>query len=218
MESSKILNLILGVTLLILVVKDGYFKSDKNQTKDNVAKGSIETILNRKSVRIYTDQMPSKGQIDTLLRAAMAAPTAANKQPWAFIVVTERAILDDLAQNLPYAKMVAKAKLAIVVCGDLSKTLEGNGAEYWIQDCSAATENLLLAAEAAGLGAVWTGIYPEEERVKYVSERLKLPAKFIPLNVIPIGYPTGIEKVKDKYREENIYHNELNPLEEKKTN
>jgi nitroreductase len=105
------------------------------------------------------------------------------------VVVTDRAQLKELAKANPYAGMVAKAPLAIVVCGDLKKALDGEAREFWVQDCSAATENILLAANAMGLGAVWTGTYPNQERCKDVSAILKLPNHLVPLNTIVIGYP-----------------------------
>ncbi|MGL4993950.1 MAG: nitroreductase family protein [Bacteroidales bacterium] len=166
---------------------------------------AIDNIMQRKSVRTYQDKAVEREKIDTLLRAAMAAPTAGNKQPWAFIVIEQKKNLETLSQALPYAKMLSKAPIAIVVCGIPSKSFPDRGAEYWIQDCSAATENILLAAEAIGLGAVWTGVHPIEERVKMVQEVLNIPADIIPLCVIPIGYPTGREKPKDKWKPELIH-------------
>lgn len=134
----------------------------------------------------------------------MATLTAANKQPWAFIVATDRATLDTLAEGLPYAKMLKEAGAAIVVCGDLTNAHE-TIPEFWIQDCSAVTENILLAVEAMGLGAVWTAAYPAPERMEHVSGILGLPATAIPLNVIPIGYPSGETMPKDKWREEKLH-------------
>ncbi len=168
------------------------------------ANKALEVIHNRKSVRHFTEQPVSKKQLETLLRAGMAAPTAVNRQPWAFYVVTERETLDALGEQLPYAKMLFQAQAAIVVCGDMEKA--GNLVEkgYWVQDCSAATENILLAAESIGLGAVWTAAYPYDDRTKAVINELNLPKKHVPLNVIPIGYPTGEDQPKDKWKPENI--------------
>ncbi|MDD3667568.1 MAG: nitroreductase family protein, partial [Bacteroidales bacterium] len=117
----------------------------------------MENILNRKSVRKYTKEEVKKEQLEMLVRAGMAAPSARNSQPWLFFVIDDRTILDNLAKQLPNAKMLLSAKAAIVVCGNLQKALEGDGREFWVQDCSAATQNILLAAESMGLGAVWTG-------------------------------------------------------------
>lgn len=165
---------------------------------------TLEVIHNRKSVRHFTSQTVSKDQIETLLKAGMAAPTAVNRQPWAFYVVTQREILDALGQQLPYAKMLHQAQAAIVVCGDMEKAGNLKDEGYWVQDCSAATENILLAAESIGLGAVWTASYPYDDRTQVVIKALNLPEKHIPLNVIPIGYPTGEDMPKNKWNPDNI--------------
>lgn len=178
-----------------------------DQSTGNAA---LECILTRTSVRQYQpDRTISRDTVETLLRAAMSAPTAVNKQPWAFIALDDRAALDSLAEVLPYARMLTKAPLAIVTCGDLSKAIDGEDADkgFWIQDVSAATENLLLAAHAMELGAVWTGVYPDAERVKDVQERLGLPANVIPLAVVPVGYPTGPQKPKEKWEPANVHFN-----------
>lgn len=164
----------------------------------------LEIIHNRKSVRHFTEQPVSKEQIEILLRAGMAAPTAANRQPWVFYVVTQRETLDALGKQLPYAKMLSQVETAIVVCGDMEKAGNLVDKGYWVQDCAAATENILLAAESMGLGAVWTASYPYDERTQVVSKELNLPEKHIPLNVIPIGYPTGEDMPKNKWKEDNI--------------
>ena len=167
----------------------------------------MENILNSKSVRKYTKEEVKKEQLEMLVRAGMAAPSARNSQPWLFFVIDDRAILDNLAKQLPNAKMLLNAKAAIVVCGNLQKALEGDGREFWVQDCSAATQNILLAAESMGLGAVWTGAYPRKETVNIIKVELGLPEHIVPLNVIPIGWQTGEEKPKQKYTEENIRWN-----------
>ena len=118
-----------------------------------------------------------------------------------------RKVLDKLAAELPYAKMTAQAPLAIVVCGDLSKALNGETDRYWMLDCSAASENLLLAAESMGLGAVWTAVYPENDRIAKVRSVLSLPDHIIPFNLIPVGYPQHREEAKDKFKTENIHYN-----------
>ena len=167
----------------------------------------MENILNRKSVRNYTKEEVKKEQLEMLVRAGMAAPSARNSQPWLFFVIDDRTILDNLAKQLPNAKMLLSAKAAIVVCGNLQKALEGDGREFWVQDCRAATQNILLAAESMGLGAVWTGAYPRKETVNIIKVELGLPEHIVPLNVIPIGWQTGEEKPKQKYTEENIRWN-----------
>ena len=168
---------------------------------------TLEIIHQRKSVRNYTKTKVSKEQLETLIRAGMAAPSAVNKQPWAFIAINDRLILDKLGDGLPYAKMLKKASAAIVVCGDLGKALDGWEQEFWIQDCSASTQNILLAAESMGLGTVWTAAYPAEDRMSTVKDILELPEHIIPLNVIPIGFPGGMVKPKDKWTAENLHWN-----------
>ncbi len=165
---------------------------------------ALTVIHNRKSVRKYLDKPVSRDQLETLLRAGMAAPTAADKRPWAFVAVTDRAVLDTLYHASPWSKMLRQAQAAIVVCGDKRKGLPS---DVWVQDCSAASENILLAAEAIGLGAVWCGIYLNPEPTAYVQKVLGLPEEVIPLNIISIGYPTGEEPPKDKWDPNNIHWN-----------
>ncbi|MFT3739673.1 MAG: flavin reductase [Breznakibacter sp.] len=166
---------------------------------------TLATIYNRKSVRRYTDRKVGQEQLTELTKAGMAAPTARDKRPWAFVAITDRSLLDKLADALPHAKMLKQATAAVVVCGDLDKALTGDAQAYWVQDCSAATQNILLAAESMGLGAVWTGVHPIKERVATVVELLNLPASIIPLNVIAVGYPTGEDKSKDKWEAANVH-------------
>jgi flavin reductase (DIM6/NTAB) family NADH-FMN oxidoreductase RutF/nitroreductase len=178
---------------------------------------TLQVIHNRKSVRHFTDQAVSKEQLEILLRAGMAAPTAVNRQPWAFYVVTNRETLDALGEQLPYAKMLFQAQAAIVVCGDMEKAGNLKEQAYWVQDCSAATQNILLAAESIGLGAVWTAAFPYDDRTRAVIETLSLPEKHVPLNVIPIGYPTGEDQPKDKWKPENVFwQNRMNAEFEQK--
>ena len=168
---------------------------------------AIKNIMTRTSVRQFTDQPVSAADIETLLRAGMAAPTAVNKQPWHFVAVTDKAKLKELSGGR--GRMLEQCALAIVVCGDMTKALPGKGQAYWIQDCSAATENILLAAHALGLGAVWTGVYPMDERVAAVSAAVKLPETIVPLCVIVIGHPAEQPAPKDKWKPENVSYNEF---------
>ncbi len=160
----------------------------------------IQTIFCRRSIRRYTAQPVSADDVDTLLQAAMAAPSASNRQPWHFIVVTGRAMLNRLAEVHPYAKMLAQAPLCIAVCGD-TVTSE----RHWVQDCSAATENLLLAATALGLGAVWLGVHPNEERVVAIREVLRIPLPYIPLNLISIGHPDEEKEARTQYNPQRVH-------------
>lgn len=206
MKTSTILNVALAIALVFLCYKLAVTGGEKTQ-KQETSEVVLNNILKRTSVRSYLDKSIEDDKIEKLLRAGMAAPTAVNKQPWHFVVVTDKSLLQKLAKANPYAEMVARAPLAIVVCGDMTKALDGNAREFWVQDCSAASENILLAATGLGLGAVWTGTYPSEERCAAVSEVLGLPETLIPLNTIVIGYPNGEVTPKDKWQESNISYN-----------
>ncbi|MBN1319247.1 MAG: nitroreductase family protein [Thermoleophilia bacterium] len=149
---------------------------------------AIEAILQRRSIREYTDQSVSDEMVTQLLRAAMAAPSAGNQQPWEFIVVKDRAMLAAVAECSHYAGMVREAQVAVVVCADLDREQHKG---FWVQDCSAAIENLLVAAEALGLGAVWVGAYPVEDRVAALRATLHLPERVIPMSIVSIGHPAG---------------------------
>jgi nitroreductase len=207
MNLPKMLNLFLVIALVVLFVVLIINRNRKTGMETPNTNQAIETILSRTSIRSYLDKPVEDEKVELMLKAAMSAPTAVNCQPWAFIVVNNKAVLNQLADSLPHAKMVAKAPLAIVVCGDLSKALEGNAQTYWIQDASAATENLLLAAHGMGLGAVWTGVYPIADRVSAVQKVLNLPDHIIPLNVVPVGYPNEVPNHKDKWNTDNIHYN-----------
>lgn len=168
---------------------------------------AINNIMTRVSVREFTGEKISAEQIDTLLRAAMAAPSAINKQPWAFIVVTDEQLIEKLGEALPYSRCSNHPACAIIPCGDLSKAIEGEMGAFWINDVSAATENLLLAAHAMGLGAVWTGLHPDMKRAALVQEMLGLPEHIIPLCVVPVGVPAEQPAIKEKYTPANIHYN-----------
>ena len=165
----------------------------------------LENIHSRKSVRQFTSEPVTEAQTETLLRAAMAAPTAVNYQPWRFVVVTEREELNAIADILPYAQMLRQAPLAIVVCGETT-WMGGAENQYWQQDCAAATQNILLAVEALGLGAVWTGVYPNKDLYPKLHDFLNLPSNVQPFCCIPIGYPAGNDQPKDKWKPENIHY------------
>ena len=201
----KIVNLMAIVALGTMLVA---CNNQKESTQDQ-SQAVMECIMTRTSIRAYTDQPVEQEKVEALLRAGMAAPTAVNAQPWHFVAVTDKAKLAELAAANPRAKMLQTAALAIVVCGDMTKALEGKAREFWIQDCSAAAENILLAAHAQGLGAVWTAVYPMEERILPVSEALKLPEYIVPLCSIVIGYPAENPQPKDKWKAENVSFNEF---------
>jgi nitroreductase len=164
------------------------------------ARDALTVIHQRKSVKEYLDTPIPEEKIEMMLKAAMAAPSSRNVQPWRFYVVTNRAILEKLSKQLPNAAMLAHAPLAIVVCGDIKAGNPNRDQEIiWTLDCSAASQNLLLAAEALELGATWTGVYPFQDRIQAIVNALSLPENIIPLNIIPIGYPLKDESPKDKW-------------------
>ena len=164
---------------------------------------AMEAILTRRSIRKFKSQVVSDDLITQLLKAAMYAPSAGNQQPWHFIVVKDRAFLDEITKIHPYAQMLNEAPLAIAICGDIEKQIHEG---YWVQDCSAATENLLLAAHALGLGGVWLGAHPREERVAGLRKILHIPDKIIPLCVIAIGYPAEEKPPAERFFPERIHH------------
>ena len=165
---------------------------------------TLSVIHNRKSVRNFTGESVTQNEIDILLKAAMAASSAVNCQPWEFIIVTDRKTLDKLGDVLPYAKMIFKAGAAIIVCGVPAKAHK-QMEEYAVIDSTLSSQNILLAAEAIGLGALWTAAYPYPDRMKSVSSILKIPLDVIPLNVIPLGHPTGEDKPKEKFNSRKIH-------------
>ncbi len=164
----------------------------------------LTLIHARKSVRNFTGAPVQKTDLEEILKAGMAAPSAVNMQPWSFVAVAERAKLDALSAGLPYAKMLDKAGAAIVVCAEPEKAY-GKSKEYAIIDAVCATENILLAIEALGLGGVYTSAYPEGDRMAHTRRVLGIPESVIPVAVIPIGVPRGTDQPKDKYKKERIH-------------
>jgi nitroreductase len=192
-----IVMLCMGITNIVLA----------QNTKENTStKDAITTILNRKSVREFTGKMLTNETLDTLAKAGMAAPSAMNKQPWVFILINDKKTLNQLADSLPSAKMLYKAGGAIVVCGDQKKNIAGNEL-FWVEDCAAASQNILIAVESLEMGAVWTGVFPDNKKMATVRTILEIPSDVIPLNVIAIGYPSGKDVPKNKYKKENIHWN-----------
>ena len=163
---------------------------------------TIDAIMSRRSIRKYSDRPVPDDQVTTLLKAAMAAPSAHNRQPGHFVVVRSRETLLGITKFHPYSKMLEHAPLAIVVCGDAE--LDG-GTGFWVEDCSAATQNILLAARDAGLGAVWLGVYPMAPLVEGVKKLLGLPEKVTPLNIIPVGYPAEEKPPGNRFNEAKIH-------------
>lgn len=181
-------------TLLAMVCMTGFAQEQQS---------ALDNIFARKSVRSYTDEPVSPEQVETILKAAMAAPSGMNMQPWRFVVVTDQKVKDKLAVG--FNKMIAKAPVVIIVCGKTTNKL-GAPNKNWTADCAASTENLLLAVEALGLGAVWTACYPYEDRMNPTVEALWLPENVSPYCIVPIGHPAGNDKPKDKWNPENIHY------------
>jgi nitroreductase len=145
-----------------------------------------DPVFSRRSIRKYTAEPVSDEHLELLLRAAMAAPSAGNQQPWSFVVLRERETFAAVARFHPYAAMLPYAPLAILVCG---RPRDCRWPQMWEQDCSAATENILVEAAALGLGAVWLGVHPIEERVTGLRELLGVPEHVVPFSIVPVGHP-----------------------------
>ena len=173
MNRSKILFFCAGAVLAALLVW-WLSAGERTPAGESGKLSPLDVIMTRTSIRAYRDCPVGADTVELLLRAAMAAPSAMNRQPWVFVVVDDKALLQKFADSLQYAKMAASAPLAVVVCADLTRN-PGASCDWWVMDASAASENLLLAAHAVGLGAVWTGVYPRSERVKAVRTILGLP-------------------------------------------
>ena len=165
---------------------------------------AMEAIFSRRSIRKYTEQPVPDESVKELLEAAMSAPSAGNQQPWHFVVIKDRGILDEIPNYHPYSVMLKEASVAILICGDL-KSEKHKG--YWVQDCSAATENLLISVEAKGLGAVWLGVYPREDRVDGIRKLLGLPEHIIPLSLIPVGFKGEEKPPANRYDASKVHHN-----------
>jgi len=168
----------------------------------------MNMIFKRTSVRKYTTEPVSSEEIEMLLKAGMAAPSAMNIQPWEFVVVQDRENLNKIMKIHPYSAMLKEAPLAIIVCADIEKTAYKGFAEkkYWIQDCSAATQNIMLQAAEMDLGSVWLGTYPKENFYKTIAKIFNLPEKIVPVTIIAIGHPDGEVQPKDKFDKNKIHY------------
>ncbi len=187
-------------TWLVAAVAATSFTSASAQTE-----AALQNIMTRTSVRQFKQQPVEDAKIEALLRAGMASPTSGDMQPWHFVVLKEKKDIERYAASNKYhAEDIKKTPLFIFVCADTTRMTEGQGRELWVQDLSAASENILLAAHAMGLGACWTTIYPIQKKVAGISRTLKLPGNLIPLNGIIIGYPDEPLQPKDKWDEKKI--------------
>lgn len=165
-----------------------------------------ENIMTRKSVRKFLDEPVPNDVLESVLKAGMAAPSAMNRQPWAIGVIDDKSILEKMSEKLPYGRLET-APVAIVICGDLNKSPEGEAQDFWVVDCSMMAENILLAAHAHGLGAVFTGAWPTKERGEIVKEFLSIPDNYVVLGVIPMGYPAENPEPKDKWNPDAVHYN-----------
>lgn len=184
---------------LLLISGCGDNKNNENKEQLNL---TMQTILNRKSVREYTERVIAPELINDLLRAGMAAPSSRDRRPWEFIVIDDKAVLQSLGSQLPTASCLKDANKAIAVCGNIETS-----DNCWFLDCSAAVQNILLAAESMHLGAVWTTVYPYEDRAVIAEEVLALPSNIKVLAIIPLGYPKGKHSPKDKFDKSRIHYN-----------
>jgi len=176
-------------------------KADTLDTHNGENK-TMEAIYTRRIIRKFTQQPVSDELVSAFIKAGMNAPSAGNQQPWQFMVIRDRATLNELMTVHPYSSMLAQATVAILVCGDLSlETRQG----YWVQDCAACTENILLEIADAGLGAVWLGVHPREERVTGIRRVLGIPESVVPFSLIPVGHPAEEKAPNDKFFPERIH-------------
>ena len=165
----------------------------------------LQPLFARRSIRRYTDEPVTTDQMHDLLEAAMAAPSACAKDPWRFVVVRQRDMLKAIAAGLPNGGMLAEAAVGVIVCGDMEAAHDG-AESYMLQDCSAAIENLLLAASMLGLGACWLGVHPRADRVELIREKLGLPATVVPVSAIAVGQPADQPEARTRYDADYVHH------------
>src|SRR6056297_20231 len=164
----------------------------------------MDPVITRRSIRKYSEKAIEESKVKTLLEAAMSAPSAHNEQPWHFVVIDDRNILDQIPDFHPFSSMLHGASLAILVCGDVSSL---DNEDFWVQDCSAATENILVEANYQGLGAVWLGIYPKKDLMEKMSELLTIPDKIVPFSLISIGYQAFDKEPSQRFSESRVHSN-----------
>jgi len=167
---------------------------------------ALQTIITRRSVRKYIDQPICEDKVQWMLRAAMNAPSAGNEQPWEFLVITDKYKLRRVPEFHPYSKMLTGATLAILVVADPSKVkYEEELRQLWIQDCSAATQNILLSAHALDLGAVWLAVYPDPPRLNGMRKLFGIPEELVPFSIVSLGYPVEVKQATDRFDNTRIH-------------
>ncbi len=171
---------------------------------DAKAKTFFETLQGRRSIRVFRPGVVDDATVKLLLEAAMAAPSAVAKDPWRFVVVRNAATLSQIAEMLPNGRMIATVPVGIVVCGDLNEAHDRQ-LSYLLQDCSAAVQNLLLAAHALGLGTCWLGVHPREDRIRNLSHLLGLPKNVLPIACIALGWPGEDKEARTRYRDSSVH-------------
>ncbi|OHD63686.1 MAG: NADH dehydrogenase [Spirochaetes bacterium RBG_13_51_14] len=164
----------------------------------------MDAIYKRRSIRKFSSRPLPRDMIERFIKAGMNAPSAGNQQPWHFIVIDRKKLLEEIPKIHPHSQMIRQAPAAILVCGDL--LLEKHEG-YWVQDCAAATENMLLAIADEGVGSVWLGVYPRQERVDGLGKLLNLPDHVVPFSLLPVGYPAEEKARKNEFHPERIHYN-----------
>ena len=162
----------------------------------------FEAINTRRSIRAYTEKPVTDEILHRILAAGMMAPSAGNEQPWEFITIRKKRILRAISEAHPHADMVQHAQAAILVCGNMDRVTHG---EFWVQDLAAATQNMLLAAHALGLGSVWVGVHPRDRRVADVRNVIPLPERVVPFALLPVGYPGEKKVAQDRFSPSRIH-------------
>ncbi|MHB8131910.1 MAG: nitroreductase family protein [Mobilitalea sp.] len=170
---------------------------------------TLEAIFNRRSIRDYTEEQVTDAEIEILLKAAFSAPTAVNVQPWEFVVINEKEVLDKIKDKMLFARY--NAPMGIVICGNMKYALKSQDKDLWICDCSAAIENMLLAATDIGLASVWIGIYPIQSRMATMQKLIDLPEHVKPLGMVYFGHGTYQEPGRCRYNEKAIYWQKYDP-------
>ncbi len=175
-----------------------------DSTHDGPVPSPYQLLLGRRSIRDFTGEPVPDTTVEKILRAAMCAPSAGNAQDWQFVVVRDRTIMEGVTRFHPYAKMLSSAPVSILVCGDTNREKYPG---FWVQDCSAATQNILLAAHFLGLGAVWLGFYPIPERVQGAIDLFRLPKGVIPMTFVPIGHPGEKKSLENRFQADRVHKN-----------